>query len=202
MKNLVTKLVEILKAVDSKVEKSGFNDHQNYAYVMEKDLLDSVRKDIAEKGIFIFSSTEEVHHEGKLTTIKVKNTFVDSESGETFEVYSAGQGADGQDKGVYKAITGAYKYFLMKNFMLAGDEDPEKTPKTAKPNKGNYKPKTKSSTSKSGGFSKSGGGGFGNKSSGFGKKASASIPKATATKEEPKTETTSETPKAEDIPFM
>ena len=125
MKNLAAKMVKVLGAVSGKVSKSGKNTHQGYKYVMESDLLDAVRSELITHGVFVFSSVEEVTQEGKLTTVKTKHTFVDSESGETFDVFSAGQGSDGRDKGVYKAITGASKYFLMKSFMVAGDDDPE-----------------------------------------------------------------------------
>lgn len=159
MKSLATKLTRILKKVDGNVSKSGFNDHQKYQYIMESDLLEAVRKDIANEGIFIFSSVESVTKQDSITTVHVKNTFVDSETGETFEVMSAGQGADKQDKGVYKALTGAYKYFVMKNFMMSGDNDPEKSEKPI--TKSNYN-KTKSVKSKPATFNKS--------SSSFGKK--------------------------------
>jgi len=132
MKHLATKMIKILGAVSGKVNKTGYNSHNKYAYVMEADLLDAVRDALVENKVFVFSSVEEVSYEGQMTTVRTKHTFVDAESGETHEVFSAGQGKDGQDKGVYKAITGASKYFLLKSFMMAGDEDPEKdTKKTA-----------------------------------------------------------------------
>jgi hypothetical protein len=50
---------------------------------------------------------------------------VDSESGERHDCEWAGQGDDGADKGVYKAYTGALKYFLMKTFLIPTGDDPE-----------------------------------------------------------------------------
>jgi len=129
MKHLATKMINILKSVSGKVSKTGYNSHNKYSYVMEADLLDAVRDALIENKVFVFSSVEEVSLEGQMTTVRTKHTFVDSDSGETHEVFSAGQGKDGQDKGVYKAITGASKYFLLKSFMIAGDEDPEKDSK-------------------------------------------------------------------------
>ncbi len=125
MKNLAKKLVQVVGSVSGKVGKSGYNSHQKYNYVMEADLLDAVREEIVKAGIVITSSVEEVTRDGNITTVKLKHTLIDAESGESFEVWSAGQGADNQDKGVFKAITGANKYFLLKTFLLSGDDDPE-----------------------------------------------------------------------------
>jgi hypothetical protein len=125
MKNLAKKLVQVVGSVSGKVGKSGYNSHQKYNYVMEADLLDAVREEIVKAGIVITSSVESVERDGNITTVKLKHTLIDAESGESFEVWSAGQGADNQDKGVFKAITGANKYFLLKTFLLSGDDDPE-----------------------------------------------------------------------------
>lgn len=166
MKHLSAKMVKILSAVSGKVAKSGRNTHQKYNYVMEADLLDAVRSELISNGVFVFSSVEEVTLENSLTTVKTKHTFVDSDSGESFEVFSAGQGADKQDKGVYKAITGSSKYFLMKNFMVAGDDDPESSEVSAPAPKPAPKPASKPS-----GFSSKPKTGFASKPSGFAKAA-------------------------------
>jgi len=133
MKALTKKLTKILESIGGKVQKSGWNSYQQYKYITESDLMDAVRKELGKAGIFIYTSVEDMStrevpiKEGTttITTVKMKYTFVDDESGESFEVYGMGEGADTQDKGINKAQTGAYKYFLMKNFMLSGNDDPE-----------------------------------------------------------------------------
>ena len=147
MKHLAEKMVKIIAGVSGRVAKSGYNSHNKYSYVMEADLLDAVREEMFNNKVCIFSSveestTQEVGDKGNiLTTVKMMHTFVDSESGEHFSVYTYGQGSDKLDKGVYKAITGANKYFLLKSFMLAGDDDPEKDTKPAPNTVTNSKPK-------------------------------------------------------------
>lgn len=130
MKNLAKKLVKVFSAVESKVNKSGYNNHQNYAYVMESDLLDAVRGELLKEGVLVTSSVDSVERSDTITTVTTSHMFIDSETGESLTVKSAGQGSDKGDKGVYKAITGSNKYFLLKTFMLAGDDDPE-TDKTS-----------------------------------------------------------------------
>lgn len=118
-----------------KVNKSGYNAHQKYKYVMESDLLEALRSELINQGVFIFQSVEDIQREGELTTVKVKYTFVDSESGESFEVWGAGQGADKQDKGVGKAQTNAQKYVYLKNFLIETGDDVEADNIDVKPSK-------------------------------------------------------------------
>jgi hypothetical protein len=51
--------------------------------------------------------------------------FIDGETGEELVFHSEGEGQDAGDKGIYKAITGAQKYALMKAFMIPTGDDPE-----------------------------------------------------------------------------
>src|SRR5690606_3753984 len=56
---------------------------------------------------------------------KFQFEIIDRETGER-EVYTAyGSGADMGDKGLYKAYTGAIKYFLANNLLVAEGNDPE-----------------------------------------------------------------------------
>lgn len=141
---LVTKLANILGEI-GKVPKSGRNTFHNYDYVTENDLVYAVRDKLSAAGIFVFTSVESQSHEvfkdtgrdgqektSLLTTVTTKHTFVDGETGEQFSVLSQGQGSDVGDKGGYKAITGAMKYFLYKCFMIPTGDDPEADDKTDK----------------------------------------------------------------------
>jgi hypothetical protein len=131
---LAAKLAAIMKEI-GKVPKTGHNSFFNYDYVTENDLVYAVRQKLADSGIFIFSSVESqtatiIKDEGTgkqslLTTVCTLHTFVDGESGQSFSVKSQGQGSDIGDKGGYKAITGAMKYFLYKCFMIPTGDDPE-----------------------------------------------------------------------------
>lgn len=129
---LAKKLALILGAV-GKVKKSGHNSFHNYDYVTENDLVYAVRDKLSEAGIFVFTSAESQHVEiikdeektTALTTVAMRHTFIDGETGESFSVMSQGQGTDVGDKGAYKAMTGAMKYFLYKCFMIPTGDDPE-----------------------------------------------------------------------------
>lgn len=135
-KKLVQKLAKVMGAVDW-VEKRGRNKFFNYDYATESDIMDTVRKKLAEEGVFCLTSVEETSTKDTsrktrdgapifLTFVKTKHTFCDGETGETLEVFGHGCGEDSADKGVYKAITGAMKYFVSKNFLMSTGDDPEK----------------------------------------------------------------------------
>lgn len=133
--DLFLKLANIIGEIKA-IPKSGHNDFHNYDYVTANDLINSVRDKLSAAGVFVFTSveTQEVREvkstgqDGKekssfLTLVTLKHTFCSAETGETFSVLSQGQGADVGDKGGYKAITGAMKYFIYKCFMIPTDED-------------------------------------------------------------------------------
>ena len=59
--------------------------------------------------------------------------FMDGETGEVSPIATfPGDGADTGDKGIYKAMTGAEKYFLMKTFLVSTGDDPEADEKVDK----------------------------------------------------------------------
>ncbi len=136
MQTLVGKLSQIM-AETPWVEKKGRNSFFNYDYAKESDILDAVREKLASHGIFVFTSIENMEfretskrtRDGSpvnLVFVKTKHTFSDSDSGESIEVFGFGSGEDSGDKAIYKAITGAMKYFVSKNFLMSTGDDPER----------------------------------------------------------------------------
>jgi len=133
LKILISKLVKVLGGVE-RIPKNGYNDFHRYAYATEADVSDHTRKLLSDNNIFMMSSIEEVINRdittksGKAETIvrvKIKVTFLCGETGESLSFHTWGDGQDAGDKGIYKAITGAIKYALMKNFLIPTGDDPE-----------------------------------------------------------------------------
>lgn len=130
---LAVKLAEVMAEV-GRVAKRGRNDFHRYNYVREDDLMEEVRSKLAERSVVLLPSVTAVSEreattdKGKrtmVTTVHVRLTFVDGEHGETLSCDWAGQGDDPGDKGLYKAYTGALKYFIMKTFLIPTGDDPE-----------------------------------------------------------------------------
>jgi hypothetical protein len=133
-KSLYAKLAEVMSEVGY-VEKRGYNSFHGYKYVTEADLVDAVRAKLAARNVVVIPSLSTIDErpfktsKGKdsvITTARIAYTFCDGDSGETHTAMWAGAGEDPADKGLYKAMTGSEKYFLMKSFMIATGDDPER----------------------------------------------------------------------------
>src|SRR5690625_2271747 len=132
-KSLVQKLANVMREVKY-IEKKGFNKFNNYKYATESDVSEKVREVLSEQNVIMLpdviehSTREHKNRKGYteyIATVKVKITFIDGDTDEKLSIHSIGEGQDAGDKAVYKAITGATKYALMKAFMIPTGDDPE-----------------------------------------------------------------------------
>lgn len=132
-KSLVKKLSEVMKQVKY-IEKKGFNKFHGYKYATESDVAEKVREVLAEQNVMMIpnllehSMREHVNAKGKteyIVAVNMEFKFYDGDSGEELIFHMSGEGQDAGDKGIYKAITGAQKYALMKVFMIPTGDDPE-----------------------------------------------------------------------------
>jgi len=134
-KNLYQKLVDIMSEM-STVEKKGHNKYSDYDYIRESDVSTKLQQILVKHNVFIFSSitsaettsvTTKKGDPALLSSVNIEYTFVNADNPEErFSVMAAGDGTDTGDKAIYKAITGAHKYFVIRNFNLGSDEDAEK----------------------------------------------------------------------------
>jgi hypothetical protein len=121
---LYAKLSQVMALV-GRIEKRGENTFHHYKYATESDIVEAVRMGLAERLVMIVPSVREVHREGTLTTVLMTFSLVDGQTGEVASYDWAGTGDDKGDKGLYKAMTGALKYFLLKTFLMPTGDDPE-----------------------------------------------------------------------------
>ncbi|HEY1055320.1 MAG TPA: ERF family protein [Emticicia sp.] len=132
-KTLVKKLSEVMKQVKY-IEKKGFNKFHQYKYATESDVAEKVREVLAEQNVMMIPNLvshtmrEHINAKGKteyIVAVNMEFKFYDGDSGEEITFRMSGEGQDAGDKGIYKAITGAQKYALMKVFMIPTGDDPE-----------------------------------------------------------------------------
>lgn len=156
--NIYKKIFNVIHAA-SKLDQSGYNDAQKYKYSERNDMLRAVKDEMKAQGLLILMSQKNVttstitraEKQSTYVQIEYECQLVDTETGEmTEKVTFFGTGVDPQDKALYKAATGAEKYFLRATFMLSGDDDAEKE-EPQKPQKtyvqnGNAKPPTTQSS--------------------------------------------------------
>lgn len=127
---ILKKLSSIQKDVEP-LAKEGRNLSQGYDYLAEAQITALFKPLLQAHGVvFTFSSLitgVQATASGKqlLTSVRINYRFSDIVTGDFVKGDIDGQGCDPNDKGVYKAITGAIKYLFMKTFMLPTGDDPE-----------------------------------------------------------------------------
>lgn len=122
----------------AKIAKNGWNDHFKYKYANESDVLDGIRPLLAGQKIALFTNI--VWQERKIvpiynrykpndppikryfTKVLVKFVLACGDKGARITSYYWGEGEDESDKGLYKAYTGAVKYFLTKSFLISSGD--------------------------------------------------------------------------------
>lgn len=121
------------------IPKTGYNSHHGYKYFTEKDVLEVVKRPFADAGLIaMFDVIEAVttlrngKHLGNgifetinACKVTINITIMDVDTEKEILCKAFGYAEDKGDKALYKAITGAVKYFWLKNFGLATEEDPE-----------------------------------------------------------------------------
>lgn len=122
--NIFKKMFEVMKEVNC-IDKDGTNDYHNYDYVKEEDVVKEMKKQLIKQRVHYNSTVIAERSEGNSRKALVRFILTDLDSGEQFISQYWGEGKDKGDKGYYKAYAGATKYFFMKNFLLAGGDDPE-----------------------------------------------------------------------------
>ena len=125
------KILSIQQEVN--VEKTGFDERQEYYYFKADDVLNAVRKQLNAKGIVTRSRILRWEQENfydtngrgrPRTTAEVEVVYVDAESGEEFVTSALATGSDvGGDKGPRKLATQAKKISLLDTFLIGENSD-------------------------------------------------------------------------------
>lgn len=132
MKQLAEKILKVIASVKS-VSKDGFNAFHKYKYVTDAAIVSEIRREMIANRLILIPHQESCRQDGELTTLVVKYKLMDVDSGEVMESSVIGYGKDSGDKGIYKAATGAEKYYLLKTFLLPTDDDPENEKEAPRP---------------------------------------------------------------------
>ena len=131
--NLQAKKHKVREAVAKRgfIQKDKTNEHSSYKYFSEAGYKKLFVDLFAEHGIELkvtVLSVQEFVGTGKMpfgrrTELEFKLICVDT--GESEESVFMGEGVDSGDKAIYKAYTGAIKYFLATTFTVPTGDDPE-----------------------------------------------------------------------------
>jgi len=131
--SLVSKLAEVMAHAD-RIPKLGKNVAQGYEYARASDVLAEVRKELADRGIFVshevtalnWRTLETKNGKVQIATVHMTLTAHDGETGQSLAfAKTVGEGMDYGDKQSGKALTGAMKYGILNGFMIPTGDDPE-----------------------------------------------------------------------------
>jgi hypothetical protein len=125
--NLFQKIHGVMRDIEylNKDDSISFGNTK-YKAISEEKVTSTVRAALLKYGLVIMPVEQEHHKEGNLSTVNTKYKIVDIDTGQYETIVSSGTGADSQDKGVGKAMTYSYKYFLLRTFAIPTGEDPDK----------------------------------------------------------------------------
>jgi len=125
---LYKKIAQVMEKVQH-LEKDGNIEYgkTKYKYVTEEKVTTAVREAMIDVGLVILPTDVSCRQDENLTTTFCDYLIVDVDTGQSQKISSVGQGSDMQDKGSNKALTGAYKYLLLRTFAIPTGEDPDKT---------------------------------------------------------------------------
>jgi hypothetical protein len=145
--NISKKIIAVMRDVGY-VQKAGHNDFQNYKYATEADAIAALRPAMIKHGLCMIPSVESVEQDEWGNTNVLMHYRILDEDGNFLSFRAAGSGNDKNskgvgDKGIYKALTGASKYALLKTFMMETGDDPEVPSQQEKESKPEPKPEVK-----------------------------------------------------------
>lgn len=116
------------------IPKTGHNKFHGYDYATESDFVRAIAPAMAEHGISVRPARITLERLPAPSTKMGKEQWITQGpvvyelrhvSGETEEIHTFASAIDSEEKGPYKALTGAYKYALRQAFMVATGDDPE-----------------------------------------------------------------------------
>ncbi len=138
MKNIASKLVKIMNECGF-VQKNGNNDFHHYKYATSADVLEKVNAALVKNNVCsvivpeLLSMMDVMNNKGNtehLATVRITNTLIDADSGESLCLVGLGSGQDAGDKAVMKAQTASIKYAYLLSLAISTNDDPEADSKT------------------------------------------------------------------------
>lgn len=127
---LVAKIAEAMDVIGG-VEKKGHNERQNYRYVKAADVAKAFRHELFKRGVILIANETKLEHElvetnsgGRMRFVTLTVEYTLQDELETLGPMTAIANAmDSGDKAIFKAKTGALKYFLRTLGILPDEKD-------------------------------------------------------------------------------
>lgn len=130
----IAKKLVLIMGECSHVAKDGFNDFHKYSYASAAGVLETINAALVKHKVAsvvtpaILNSFDVTNAKGNIehqVTVGCNILLIDSESGESIDLYGIGTGQDAGDKAVMKAETAAIKYAYLLSMAISTGDDPE-----------------------------------------------------------------------------
>lgn len=130
----IAKKLVLIMSECSHVAKDGFNDFHRYSYASASGVLEVINAALVKHKVAsvvtpaILNSFDVTNAKGNIehqVTVGCNILLIDSESGESIDLYGIGTGQDSGDKAVMKAETAAIKYAYLLSMAISTGDDPE-----------------------------------------------------------------------------
>lgn len=126
--NIYQKIAAVMQDIQylTKDDQVSFGTTK-YRAISEEKVTTAVRASMLKNGLVMYPETQDISKDGQITTVNVTYRMINiDDPNEQIQIASSGQGSDTQDKGSGKAMTYAFKYALLRTFMIPTGEDPDK----------------------------------------------------------------------------
>lgn len=130
--NVFKKIYNVMTKINY-LSKDGTIRTKNYSYnyLSEEKITNSIRQAMIEEKLILFPVAMEVVNNSVIENvnkvqIRASYKIVDIDTGIGILVETLGEGQDYGDKGIYKAMTGAFKYAQRETFMIPTGDDPDR----------------------------------------------------------------------------
>ena len=128
MKNIYQRIAAVMQDVQYLVKDDSVEfGKTRYKAISEEKVTSTVRASMIKNGLVMYPFEQAISKEEQITTVNTRYMLVNVDNPEEqIVIASSGQGSDTQDKGSGKAMTYAFKYALLRSFMIPTGEDPDR----------------------------------------------------------------------------
>lgn len=128
MKSIYQRILDVMKEVNyiQKGDKVAVIGPQKYRFVSHDKVTSVIHPQLVKHGIVCIPTVIESKQDGNRTQVILKVEFVNVDKpDDRISILSAGYGIDSGDKGPGKAVSYAFKYAILKLFVLETGDDPD-----------------------------------------------------------------------------
>ncbi len=123
--NIYQKINAVMKEVDY-IQKGDKKVNNQYNFVSHDQVTAKLHPALTKHGIVVLPSVLKMIQDGNRTVAEIEVSFVNiDDPQDKFSVLYTGYGIDAGDKGPGKAISYAFKYAMLKTFVLETGDDPD-----------------------------------------------------------------------------